>query len=75
MKADELWEKYQSYRTAESAMSKHAFLAALHEYGALVRARDAEMTQEAIAYVQFQSQDCYKLASYLNSTISKEPLP
>ncbi len=37
MKPDELWEKYQSYRTAESAMSKMVFISALNEYGEAVR--------------------------------------
>jgi len=47
----------------------------LHEYGQAVRDRDAEIAEKSTAHVQFQSQDCYKLASYLNAAIAKEPLP
>jgi len=42
-KADELWEKYQKECEKYSLGHPAPFLAALAEYGASVRARDASM--------------------------------
>lgn len=83
MKADELWEKYkycldnydgdhiQVYRVDQSD-----FLAALHEYGALVRARDAEMIRAIGHDWEADDQRIKKYAcDYLLLALTKEPLP
>lgn len=47
MKADELWEKYAAEFSSQCyLMTEENFLAALREYGAAVRARDAEICRD-----------------------------
>lgn len=76
MKADELWEKYANNGNGWSdLMCKADFHAAIKEYGALVRQRDAEIATESTQHTAHQSKDAYRYAGYVSSEISKEPLP
>lgn len=67
MKPDELWEKYQSYRTAESAMSKMVFISALREYGEAVR-------KQAVSVCLSES-TCEGIAQRCAAAIEKMELP
>ena len=78
MTPEELWEKYQPYRSAESAMSKTVFLAALAEYGAAVRQRDAEICRQECLVDGLDTSDdiAYNLAvSDCAAAIEKMKLP
>ena len=70
-RSDELWQKYQH----DGWIGPTAFAAAIHDYGAAVRARDAEIATEATAHTAYQSKECYRFASHLAATISSEELP
>ena len=83
MTPDELWDKY-SYDTDGydgGIMPKRRFLAALHEYGALVRARDAEIarshanTAYALAEQGMLTDDVHGALTSIAAAISREPLP
>ena len=71
-KAEKLWEKFSTQGIGENAMCQFQFLAALREYGAAVRARDAEIPaimcndREAIHY---------RSAVAISHKISREPPP
>ena len=64
MTPDELWEKYADMQHMQNLyMPKVNFLAALAEYGAAVRQRDADIASDSA------------IGSVIADTISKEPLP
>lgn len=65
MTPDELWEKHKDDLMFSNHLevSNAAFLAALAEYGAAVRQRDAEIASDSA------------IGSVIADTISKEPLP
>ena len=70
-KAEELWEKYAAEFSGECRlMTEESFLAALREYGAAVRARDAEICSNEWANTQYP-----RGANYCAAAISREPLP
>ena len=48
--AEELWYKHSQAEHDGDVVPKQVFLAALHEYGALVRARDAEVCKSPKEY-------------------------
>ena len=72
MTPEELWETYQPYRSAESAMSKTVFLAALAEYGKAVRDRDAEIARTVGDFSVYRYGGKVGIAAV---EISREPLP
>lgn len=77
-KADELWEKYANDADAycKRVMCHHDFMIALHEYGALVRQRDAEMCGDERHVCPPGHDATYNTAcDDCSAAISKEPLP
>lgn len=80
MKSDELWEKYKRASTVYNldVMTRKDFLAALHEYGQAVRARDAEIARSECLVDGLDTSDdiAYNLAvADCAAAISKEPMP
>lgn len=69
----ELWEKHYSYASMNGDyMSKPQFLAALKEYGEVVRKRDAEIARELHAGEQ---DDITRDAKFRSAaSIEREPL-
>ena len=68
-KAEELWEKYDAVLGREGNVPYSAFIAALKEYGAAVRARDAEVCMElTVSNLNPPGGQCA-------AAISREPLP
>ena len=76
-KAEELWKKYAvtDAVTKNQLITSWAFEAALHEYGALVRKRDAEVckTEENRLYDIGFNNEAYT-ASVCAAAIEREPL-
>ena len=76
MTPDELWEKYGPPKDGNSplyAQGRIKFLAALKEYGAAVRKRDAEIARELHVGEQ---DDITRDAKYKSAAaIEGEPLP
>ena len=73
-RAEELWEKYTGDGGLDGAhrrVSKSDFLAALKEYGAEVRKRDAEICK---GYAEYSSNPM-NFAENCADTIEGEPLP
>lgn len=79
MKADELWEKYEAAERHDGNYpdddSKQRFLAALHEYGQAVRARDAEICKAESAFLKSDGDGASNGCDLCAAAISREPLP
>ena len=73
-RSDELWQKYQH----DGWIGPTAFAAALHEYGALVRARDVEVCKEEHLLDPADTSDDIAYDNAVRdcaTAISREPLP